>query len=63
MGIPIGTVVDAHNPIYIKCAGISLQETEELIRLSTIRGVIPEPIRVAHLIASGIIRGESYGKA
>ncbi|RLF35484.1 MAG: hypothetical protein DRM99_04525, partial [Thermoplasmata archaeon] len=34
-----------------------------IIKLSTIRGVIPEPIRVAHLIASGITRGESYGKA
>ena len=52
-----------HNPIYVKCEGISLEEAEEIIKLSTIRGVIPEPIRVAHLIASGITRGESYGKA
>ena len=53
----------SHNPIYIKCAGISLAEAKEIIKLSTIRGAIPEPIRVAHLIASGITRGESYGKA
>jgi endonuclease V-like protein UPF0215 family len=53
----------SHNPIYIKCAGISLAEAKEIIKLSTIRGVVPEPIRVAHLIASGITRGESYGKA
>jgi len=52
-----------HNPIYVKCSGISFDEAEEIIKLSTIRGVIPEPIRVAHLIASGITRGESYGKA
>jgi uncharacterized protein len=52
-----------HNPIYIKCAGVSLSEVKEIINISTIRGVIPEPIRVAHLIASGITRGESYGKA
>jgi len=52
-----------HNPIYIKCTGISLEEAKEIINISTIRGVIPEPIRVAHLIASGITRGESYGKA
>ncbi len=51
------------NPIYIKFVGISLKDAKEIITLSTIRGVIPEPIRVAHLIASGIIRGESYGKA
>lgn len=52
-----------HNPIYVKCVGLSIDEAKEIIKLSTIRGVIPEPIRVAHLIASGITRGESYGKA
>ena len=52
-----------HNPIFVKCVGIDIEEAKEIIKLSTIRGVIPEPIRVAHLIASGITRGESYGKA
>lgn len=52
-----------HNPIYVKCTGISIEEAKEIIKLSTIRGVVPEPIRVAHLIASGVTRGESYGKA
>jgi endonuclease V-like protein UPF0215 family len=52
-----------HNPIYIKYIGLLLEEAKEIINISTIRGVIPEPIRVAHLIASGITRGESYGKA
>jgi hypothetical protein len=51
-----------HNPLYMKCSGLSLEEAKEIINISTIRGVIPEPIRVAHLIASGITRGESYGK-
>ena len=52
-----------HNPIYVKCVGIDIEEAKKIIKLSTIRGVIPEPIRMAHLIASGIKRGESYGKA
>ena len=52
-----------HNPIFVKCVGIDIDEVKEIIKLTTIRGVIPEPIRVAHLIASGITRGESYGKA
>ena len=52
-----------HNPIFVKCAGIDIEEAKEIIKLSTIRGVIPEPIRMAHLIASGVTRGESYGKA
>jgi len=56
-------VKTSDNPIYVKCIGINFEEAKEIIKLSTIRGVIPEPIRVAHLIASGITRGESYGKA
>jgi endonuclease V-like protein UPF0215 family len=52
-----------YKPIYIKYIGISNIEAKEIIKLSTIRGVIPEPIRIAHLIASGITKGESYGKA
>ena len=56
-------ITTQHNPIYIKYTGLLLEEAKEIINISTIRGVIPEPIRVAHLIASGIARGESYGKA
>jgi len=59
----IHKIKTAHNPIFIKYVGITLAEAKEIIKISTIRGVIPEPIRVAHLIASGIKRGESYGKA
>jgi len=56
-------VKTSHNPIYVKCVGLPIDEAKEIIKSSTIRGVIPEPIRVAHIIASGITRGESYGKA
>jgi hypothetical protein len=59
----IHTIETQHNPIFVKCSGISLEEAKEIIKLSTIRGAIPEPIRIAHIIASGITRGESYGKA
>ena len=52
-----------YKPIYISFRGISLEEAKEIIKISTIRGVIPEPLRVAHMIASGVVRGESYGKA
>ena len=56
-------VKTSYNPIYIKCIGLDNEDAKEIIKLSTIRGVVPEPIRVAHLIASGITKGESYGKA
>lgn len=57
------TIETNYNPIYVKCVGIDIESAKDIINLSTIRGVIPEPIRVAHIIASGIARGESYGKA
>jgi len=56
-------VKTSYNPIFVKSVGLTIDEAKEIIKLSTIRGVVPEPIRVAHLIASGIKRGESYGKA
>jgi endonuclease V-like protein UPF0215 family len=52
-----------HKPIYVKFTGIGLEEVEEILRLSTVLGAIPEPIRVAHLIATGIVLGESHGRA
>jgi endonuclease V-like protein UPF0215 family len=59
----IHKVSTSYNSIYIKCIGLPLKDAEDIIKISTIRGVIPEPLRIAHLIASGISRGESYGKA
>ena len=60
---PLQAMETQHNPIYFKCVGLDDQRAKEIITISTIRGVIPDPIRVAHLIASGFIRGESVGKA
>jgi hypothetical protein len=51
------------NPIYVQRAGIGLETVEKIVRLTSIRSSIPEPLRVAHLIATGIILGESRGKA
>ncbi|HHV24004.1 MAG: DUF99 family protein [Methanosarcina sp.] len=49
--------------IYIQRAGIGLKTVKKIIQLTSIRSSIPEPLRVAHLIATGIILGESRGKA
>ena len=49
--------------IYIQRKGITLKKAEEILKLTCTRSLIPEPIRVAHLIAGGVITGESKGKA
>lgn len=51
------------NSIYVQRAGIGLETVKKIVRLTSIRSSIPEPLRVAHLIATGIILGESKGKA
>ena len=52
-----------HKPIFVKFVGMDFEDVKNIIKLSTVRGALPEAIRVAHLIASGVAVGESYGRA
>jgi endonuclease V-like protein UPF0215 family len=49
--------------IYYQNVGIDDETTKEVIKLSCTRSFIPEPLRVAHLIATAVVKGESYGRA
>jgi hypothetical protein len=49
--------------IYYQNIGIDDETTKEIIKLSCTRSYIPEPLRIAHIIATGVVRGESYGRA
>jgi len=48
--------------VYVQLVGIEKKDAERIINAFTIRGAIPEPLRVAHLIASALHFGESRGK-
>ncbi len=48
--------------IFFQKAGLTLQKSKEILAKTCIRSIVPEPIRVAHLIASGL-SGESRGRA
>ncbi len=48
--------------IYMQIAGIKRPDAEYVVKLTSTRGLLPEPLRVAHLIATGIVRGESVGR-
>ncbi len=52
-----------HKPLYATVAGLSPSDVKEAIHRCTIRGALPEPVRIAHLIATAIVKGESKGKA
>ncbi|KUO43372.1 MAG: hypothetical protein APU95_05835 [Hadesarchaea archaeon YNP_N21] len=45
--------------IFMQIAGIRHSDAEKIVRITSTRSLIPEPLRVAHLIATGVIRGES----
>jgi len=43
--------------------GIEKKDVEEIIKTTSTMSLIPEPLRVAHLIANGFVLGESVGRA
>jgi len=49
--------------VYYQSVGLNDPETKEVINLSTTHSFIPEPLRVAHIIATAIVKGESKGRA
>ena len=49
--------------IYAQPVGISIEKLKEILKLVCTRSNIPEPLRLAHLIASGVVKGESRGRS
>jgi len=55
--------VEKINDIFVQLIGINLERTIKILKVVCTRSLIPEPIRLAHLIASGVVVGESKGRA
>lgn len=49
--------------IFVQLTGIDLEEIQKILKIVCTRSLIPEPLRLAHLIASGVAFGESRGRA
>lgn len=49
--------------IYIQFVGTTSDQAKELVKLTSTHSFFPEPIRIAHLIARGVVTGESRGRA
>ena len=49
-------------PVHIQFVGIKRADAEKVVKLSSTHSLIPEPLRVSHLIATAIVRGESSGR-
>lgn len=49
--------------VYVQRVGLGLEEAEYLVKRFAVHGRLPEPLRVAHLIAGGVVSGESRHRA
>ncbi len=49
--------------VYVQRAGLTLKEAGKVIERFAVCGRIPEPLRIAHLIAGGIGVGQSKGRS
>ncbi len=55
--------MEAAGPIYVQHCGLSLDAARQVVRRYAVNGHIPEPLRVAHLIAGAVATGQSRGRA
>lgn len=49
--------------VFIQRAGLDLARARRFLEEFTLHGALPEPLRVAHLIAGAVGTGESHGRA
>jgi endonuclease V-like protein UPF0215 family len=49
--------------LYVQRAGLTMELARKIVVATTLHGNIPEPLRLAHLIAGGITTGTSRGRA
>jgi len=55
--------IHAEPPFFFQVHGAPPEYASEVLRRSTDTGHVPEPLRLAHLIGSAVIDGESRGRA
>jgi hypothetical protein len=59
-------VTGVHAPsqrLFVQRVGLSLEQARRLVAATTLHGNLPEPLRLAHIIATGVVTGRSRGRA
>lgn len=49
---------DAEEPLYVQAVGISEEDVRVILRKTSTRSNVPEALRVAHIVASGLSKSE-----
>ncbi len=55
--------MDKIGDVFVQRVGIGLPETKAMLQATTLHGSLPEPLRLAHLVAGGVTTGKSRGRA
>ena len=63
-----GTITEVQTPwrggpVHIQCKGIEKTDAATVVAGCAIHSRVPEPLRIAHMIATGIVLGESSKRA
>jgi endonuclease V-like protein UPF0215 family len=48
--------------LWVQRVGLSLETARQVVASTTLHGQVPEPLRIAHLVAGGIATGRSRGR-
>ena len=48
--------------LYVRSAGVDEEAADALVRATLSKGLMPQPLRVAHLIGAALVTGSSRGK-
>jgi len=59
---PVHEIDLGTGPAHIRHAGGTLDQIEQLLQAQTVRGREPEPVRIAHLVATATEEGASRGQ-
>jgi endonuclease V-like protein UPF0215 family len=49
--------------VFVQRVGLSLEQAGKVLDATTLHGSLPEPLRLAHLVAGGVTTGISRGRA
>jgi endonuclease V-like protein UPF0215 family len=60
---PLFKVGPRRASLYATLSGMDAETFEQILVECTIQGRLPEPLRIAHLISSAMVLGESHGRA
>jgi len=60
---PLRPLDTGHKPLHASVLGMPWDEFARLVRLTTVRGAVPEPVRIAHLVSAAMVKGESRGRS